>query len=299
MSGESDMQFFLVVAQRQSLSQAALELGLTPSAVSRRLARIEDRLRVRLVNRTTRRIGLTSEGEAYLSAAIDIIGRVTTAEDSISSARGEPQGLLRINATFQFGREHVAPAISAFSALHPNVQIQLVLTDAPLNLIEEGFDLQIRFGEPPATRHVMGLLLRNRRFLVASPAYLERHGTPKRLPDLAQHSCIILRQEHTAYDVWRFGGDHSVRVAGDLSTNDGEIAISWVLDGRGIMLRSEWDVARHVRAGRLVVLLPRYFNRADVLAIYPERLNLSAKVRMFIDFLRDRIKATAPEMILP
>jgi LysR family transcriptional regulator, transcriptional activator for dmlA len=299
VAAESDMQFFAVLAQRSSLSEAALELGLTASAVSRRLARIEDRLGARLINRTTRRLSLTGEGEAYLSASFDIINRVAAAEDAIASARGEPQGMLRINATFQFGRDHVAPAISAFSILHPNVQFQLVLSDAPMNLIEDGFDLQIRFGEPTATRQVMGLLLRNRRFLVASPDYLKRNGTPKRLSDLAQHSCIVLRQEHAAYDVWRFSPDDIVRVAGELSTNVGEIAVSWVLDGHGIMLRSEWDIAPHVRSDRLAVVLPRHFTRADVMAVYPERLNLSAKVRMFIDFLRDRIKERSPELQLP
>lgn len=298
MTGETDMRFFTVVAQRSNLSEAALELGLTASAVSRRLARMEDRLGVRLVNRTTRRVSLTSEGEAYLAASIDIINRIAAAEEAIVSARGDPQGLLRINATFQFGREHVAPAVSEFVHRHPGVEAQLVLTDAPLNIIEEGFDLQIRFGEPTATRHVMGLLLRNRRVLVASPEYLRRHGTPKRLSDLAQHSCIVLRQEHAAYDIWRFGTDDSVRVAGGLSTNDGEIAVSWVLNGHGIMLRSEWDVASHVRAGRLVVVLPRHYMRADVMAVYPERLNLSAKVRLFVELLRERIKERTPDLQL-
>lgn len=298
MNGETDMRFFTVVAQRSSLSEAALELGLTASAVSRRLARMEDRLGVRLINRTTRRVSLTSEGEAYLAASMDIINRIAVAEEAIVSARGEPQGLLRINATFQFGREHVAPAVSAFVNRHPGVEAQLVLTDAPLNIMEEGFDLQIRFGEPTATRQVMGLLLRNRRVLVASPEYLRGHGTPKRLSDLTQHSCIVLRQEHAAYDVWRFGTEDSVRVAGGLSTNDGEIAVSWVLDGHGIMLRSEWDVASHVRAGRLVVVLPRYYMRADVMAVYPERLNLSAKVRLFVELLRERIKERTPDLQL-
>ncbi|WP_052637388.1 LysR family transcriptional regulator [Pseudorhizobium banfieldiae] len=298
MNGETDMRFFTVVAQRSSLSEAALELGLTASAVSRRLARMEDRLGVRLVNRTTRRVSLTSEGEAYLAASMDIINRIAAAEEAIVSARGEPQGLLRINATFQFGREHVAPAVSAFVNRHPGVEAQLVLTDAPLNIMEEGFDLQIRFGEPTATRQVMGLLLRNRRVLVASPEYLRGHGTPKRLSDLTQHSCIVLRQEHAAYDVWRFGTEDSVRVAGGLSTNDGEIAVSWVLNGHGIMLRSEWDVASHVRAGRLVVVLPRYYMRADVMAVYPERLNLSAKVRLFVELLRERIKERTPDLQL-
>lgn len=298
MSGESDMRFFTIMAQCNSLSEAALELGVTASAVSRRLARIEDRLGVRLANRTTRRLSLTSEGEAYLLASHDIINRVTAAEEAITSARGEPQGLLRINATFQFGREHVAPAIASFSARHPGVRVQLVLTDAPLNLIEDGFDLQIRFGAPAATSQVTALLLRNRRMLVAAPSYLAERSVPARLSDLAQHSCIVLRQEHAAYDVWKFGEDKNVRVAGALSTNDGEIAVSWVLDGRGIMLRSEWDIARHVRSGRLKIVLPRYFTHADIMAVYPDRLNLSAKVRLFIDFLREQVKTKAGELRL-
>ncbi|MFD1796430.1 LysR family transcriptional regulator [Paracoccus aurantiacus] len=299
MSSQSDMEFFAVVAQRNSLAEAALELGLTASAVSRRLARIEDRLGVRLINRTTRRLRLTGEGDAYLSSSLDIIERIATVEEAMTSSRGDPQGLMRINATFQFGREHVAPAISAFSALYPNVQVQLVLTDAPLNIVDEGIDLQIRFGEPTATSQVMGLILRNRRVLIAAPDYLRRHGRPKRLADLAQHDCIVLRQEHSAYDVWRFGNEENVRVAGRLSSNDGEIAVQWVLDGHGIMLRSEWDIARHVRAGKLEVVLPRHFMRADVMAVYPERLNLSAKVRIFIDLLRERLRDATASLQLP
>ena len=191
-------------------------------------------------------------------------------------------------------RVHVAEA-----ARFPDVQAQLVLTDAPANLVEDGFDLQIKFGEPTATRNVMALLLRNRRVLIASPEYLRAHGRPKRLSDLEDHACIALRQEHAAYDVWRFGDDDSVRIRSGLSTNDGEIAVSWVLGGHGIMLRSEWDIARHVRAGRLEVVLPRHAMRADIFAVYPERLNLSAKVRMFIDILRDRIREQSSRLQLP
>ena len=299
MPAVTDMHFFAVVAQRSTLSEAALDLGLTASAGSRRLARLENRLGVRLVNRTTRRLGLTSEGEAYLRASRDILGRIALAEDAISATRAAPQGPLRVNATFQFRREHVAPALAVFAARFPDVQAQLVLTDAPANLVEDGFDLQIKFGEPTATRNVMALLLRNRRVLIASPEYLRAHGRPKRLSDLEDHACIALRQEHAAYDVWRFGDDDSVRIRSGLSTNDGEIAVSWVLGGHGIMLRSEWDIARHVRAGRLEVVLPRHAMRADIFAVYPERLNLSAKVRMFIDILRDRIREQSSRLQLP
>ncbi|ASP23195.1 HTH-type transcriptional regulator DmlR (plasmid) [Antarctobacter heliothermus] len=299
MSSESDMKFFITVAQRSTLSEAALELGLTASAVSRRITRIEDRLGVRLLNRTTRRVGLTSEGEAYLKASMDIVDQIVTAEESISAARGAPQGLLRINATFQFGREHIAPALSTFATRYPGVQTQLVLTDAPANIVEEGFDLQIRFGEPTATSHVMALLLRNRRILVAAPSYLEKHPPLKRISDLAQHNCVVLRQEHSSYDVWRFGKDGDFRVTGRLSTNDGQVAVGWILNGHGIMQRSEWDIARHVKAGRLKVVLPRYGMRADVFAVYPERLNLSAKVRVFIDILKEGLKERTEELQMP
>jgi hypothetical protein len=198
-----------------------------------------------------------------------------------------------------FSALSVDGVLAVFAARFPDVQAQLVLTDAPANLVEDGFDLQIKFGEPTATRNVMALLLRNRRVLIASPEYLRAHGRPKRLSDLEDHACIALRQEHAAYDVWRFGDDDSVRIRSGLSTNDGEIAVSWVLGGHGIMLRSEWDIARHVRAGRLEVVLPRHAMRADIFAVYPERLNLSAKVRMFIDILRDRIREQSSRLQLP
>ncbi|MEI4470112.1 LysR family transcriptional regulator [Frigidibacter sp. MR17.24] len=299
MSGDSDMHFFVKLARRGSLAEAALDLGLTASAVSKRLARIEDRLGARLMNRTTRRIALTGEGEAYLLGALEVVARMDRLEQEIAAARGEPQGLLRVNATFSFGRKYIAPALAAFAAQHPGVEAQIVLSDAPLRLVEDGFDLQVRFGTPTALNSVSSLLLRNRRMLIASPAYLERHGSPRRLADLAQHACIVLRQETAAYDVWRFEDGTSVRVAGHLSTNDGEIAVDWVLAGQGIMMRSEWDVAGHVRAGRLRVLLPRHVNSADIVAHYPQRHNVSAKVRLFVDFLRRELRPVVPGLQLP
>ncbi|HEX2527612.1 MAG TPA: LysR family transcriptional regulator [Geminicoccus sp.] len=294
MTLDSDMQFFALLARQSSFSGAALELGISPSAVSRRLARIEDRLGTRLMNRTTRRTSLTSEGEAYLEAALAIASQIEMIEQSLARSRERPRGLLKVNATFQFGREHIAPAIGDFIGQHPEVEAQLVLSDAPHNLVEEGFDLGIRFGLPPSSRLISRLLMRNRRLLVAAPSYLARHGTPRRLADLAAHNCIVLRQEHDAYDVWRFEGGDSVKVSGTLSTNDGEIAVNWAIQGLGIMMRSEWDVNRHIAAGRLRVVLPRHHSVAHIYAVYPERLNLSAKVRHFIDFLRHRLEKIRP-----
>lgn len=294
MATESDLAFFVLLARKANFSAAALELGLSPPAVSKRLARLEDRLGVRLLHRTTRRVSLTGEGENYLNRAISILRDIEDLEGGLTTARETPRGLLRINATFGFGREHVAAVVSEFAHHYPDVEVQLVLTDAALNLVEEGFDLGIRFGSLPNSRLTALKLQRNRRFMCAAPTYLARHGTPRRLEDLAQHNCVVLRQDRESYDVWRLQRGEiteAVKVRGTLSSNDGEIALKWVLDGHGIMLRSEWDIGGHVRDGRLSLVLPRYAQAdADIYAVYPERQNLSAKVRVFLDFLARQLR---------
>ncbi|SDJ75508.1 LysR family transcriptional regulator [Aliiruegeria lutimaris] len=292
---ESDLGFFVLLARRESFVETAREIGITASAVSRRLARLEDRLGVRLMNRTTRRVSLTGEGEAYFSKAILLLGEIEELEHSLRSGQEMPSGLLRINATFGFSREYIAPAASAFREVYPEVEVQLVVSDAPMNLIEKGFDLGIRFGNSPTSNLTQRLLQRNRRFMCASPAYLKRYGEPASLHDLSRHNCIVLRQEYDVYDIWRFddrsGESPSARVKGGLSTNDGEMAREWMLGGQGIMLRSEWDIAHHVREGRLRVVLPEYFQTANISAIYPERHRLTAKVRVFVDLLSERLRA--------
>jgi DNA-binding transcriptional LysR family regulator len=294
---DSDLAFFTLLARHASFAETARQMGVSASAVSRRLLRLEDRLGVRLLNRTTRKVSLTGEGEEYFAEAARILGQINALEQRLTTARETPCGLLRINATFGFGRSYIAPAISDFKREYPEVEVQLVLSDAPLNLVEEGFDLGIRFGTPPDSRLVMRRLLRNRRYLCAAPAYLARCGVPKAFSELQGHNCIVLRQDLDAYDVWRSETDtgelHTVKVNGDLSSNDGEIALAWVLDGHGIMPRSEWDIARHVREGRLRIVLPEYFQRADISAVYPARHNLSAKVRVFVDCLHARLNDAA------
>lgn len=291
---ESDLAFFVLLARRESFSDTARDLGISASAVSRRLARLEDRLGVRLMNRTTRRVSLTGEGEVYFSEALRIMGDIATLEQNLSQARDVPSGMLRINATLGFSRAYLAPAVSDFKREFPDVDVQLILTDAPLNLVEEGVDLGIRFGTPAASRMIMRLIQRNRRFMCASPSYFRRHGIPQTLAEVQRHSCIVLRQDYDAYDIWRFDDVRSeapsIKVGGGLSTNDGEIALGWVLDGHGIMLRSEWDISHHVREGRLRVILPQYRQTANIAAVYPERHNLSAKVRVFVDFLAARVR---------
>jgi LysR family transcriptional activator of dmlA len=293
MLSESDLAFFVLLARKGSFAASALELGISPPAVSKRLAKLENRLGIRLLNRTTRRVSMTSEGEAYFKRAVDILRDIEELNANVTAASYSPKGLLRVNATFGFGREHVAGVVSNFMKLHPAVEVQLVLSDAPINLVEEGFDLGIRFGSLPNSRLIARKLLSNRRFMCAAPDYLERFGAPKQLSDLEQHNCIVLRQDNETYDVWRLQRNDrtvTVKVHGSLSTNDGEIALMWVLDGHGIMLRSEWNILQYVERHQLRIVLRKYSQPdADVYAVYPTRNNLSAKVKVFTDYLSEQL----------
>ncbi|RJG04892.1 LysR family transcriptional regulator [Noviherbaspirillum cavernae] len=285
----SELAFFVLLAKKGSLSATARELDITPPAVTRRLAQMEQRLGVRLVNRTTRTLSLTSEGEMYLAQASAILASIREMEESVASSRAAPKGLLRINATLGFGRTTIAPLVSAFARRYPELEVQLQLTDRPINLVEEAFDLGIRFGELPDTRLSARRIMSNRRFLCASPAYLKKFGQPQTPADLAHHRCIIHRQNDDAHGIWRLTRNRktdTVKVSGALSSNDGDVVLGWALDGHGILLRSEWDVARYLETGRLHVVLKEFRPApADLFVFYPDRQNMPAKVRAFIDFL--------------
>ncbi|MDY0746935.1 LysR family transcriptional regulator [Paucibacter sp. R3-3] len=297
MSSDSEIAFFCLLVKQGSLASTARELNLTPPAVSRRLALLEERLGVRLLNRTTRRISLTSEGEVYFNHAQRILSDIDDMERLVSSSREAPRGLLRVNAPLGFGRSYVGPAISAFTKICPEVDVQLHLTDRPVRLPDEAIDLAIQFGEMPDSRLIAKRLAPNRRLLVASPAYLRIAGTPQHPHDLTQHECLVLRQNSSAYGNWRLSkGERAetVKVHGKLSTNDGEVALNWALDSLGILMRAEWDVAKYLRSGRLVQVLADYETPpADIYAVFPERLNLSAKVTLFVDHLRDYLSSHA------
>ena len=294
MDGFSDLNLFALVARNRNLAAAARELGVTPPAVSKRLAQLEQRLGVRLMNRTTRRLSLTPEGELYLANGSRILDDLSELEHLVTRSRGEPTGLLRVNASFGFGRTHIAPAVSEFIERFPSMKIQLQLTERPLSLQEEGFDLGIRFGEVPDARINARLLLKNRRIVCASPAYLKRHGKPSVPHDLTRHSCLVLRENDSAYGTWHFSRGkraETVKVDGPLSSNDGSIVMQWALDGRGIVARSQWEISGPIERGELVPLLVEWaLPNADIHAIYLERNRLSAKLRTFVDFLGDYLR---------
>jgi len=202
----ADLGFFSVLASAGSLSAAARELGITTPAVSKHLALMESRVGVSLVNRTTRRMSMTPEGELYLEHARRILGEIDDMEQLLGVSKATPKGLLRVNATLGFGRSHVAPLISRFVRKHPQVEVQLQLSVNPPPLTEDSFDVCIRFGAPPDARVIARYIAPNRRLLCASPAYLAKHGTPKAPNDLTKHNCIGIRQGEEAYGVWRLAG---------------------------------------------------------------------------------------------
>ncbi|WP_127807152.1 LysR substrate-binding domain-containing protein [Hydrogenophaga sp. NH-16] len=289
----ADLGFFSVLASAGSLSAAARELGITTPAVSKHLAQMEARVGVSLVNRTTRRMGLTPEGELYLEHARRILGEIQDLGELLGAAKSSPQGLLRVNATLGFGRSHIAPLISRFARQNPGVDVQLQLSVNPPPLTDDAFDVCIRFGAPPDARVIARHIAPNRRLLCASPAYLKQHGTPRTPHELARHNCIGIRQGEEAYGTWRLthgrgkqAVTETVKTRGSLTTNDGEIAVNWALDGHGILMRAEWDIQRYLKSGRLVQVLPQCFTPdADIYAVYPQRHQMAARVRAFVDFV--------------
>jgi DNA-binding transcriptional LysR family regulator len=293
----ADISFFSTLAHTGSLSAAAREMGISTAAVSRHLSLMEARLGMPLMSRTTRRMSLTPEGEVYLDFARKMQSDMDELENRLSGASTEPQGLLRVNATLGFGRSHIAPLVSEFCRQHPKVDVQLQLSVNPPPITDDSYDVCFRFGTPPDSRSIAKFIAPNRRILVASPAYLKKFGQPKTPEDLMRHNCIGIRQGDEAFGLWRFtptqgkskaqtGRTLGVKVRGNLTTNDGGVAVAWALDGHGILLRAEWDVRKYLKAKRLVEVLPSHASPdADIYAIYAERYRTSLRVKALVDFV--------------
>lgn len=289
-----DLAFFQHLARAGNLTATARELGLSLSAVSKRLKQLEARLGVELAARTTRRLTLTAEGERYLARGALILDELDELENSLGERANQAlSGRLRVNATFGFGRRHIAPLLSRFCAEHPQVEGWLELTNFPLNLSDHGFDIGIRVGEPPESRLVARRILTNRRILCASPAYIAQASPIQTPADLQQHACLVIRENDSDFPVWRFEGKNqptqaqSVKVSGRLASNDGEVITRLALDGHGVMLRSWWDVNEHLASGALVALLPEWQSvRADFYAVYEQRRHVPTRLRAFIEFIQ-------------
>lgn len=276
-----------------SLSAAARELGVSTAVVSRKLAALEARLGVRLLNRTTRRIGLTDEGARYHEACLRILSEVDEADAAASAQRIEPQGVLKVALPASFGQKHVAPLVPRFAELHPKVKLALSLSDRTVNVIDEGFDLAVRIAELEDSSLAARKLAPNRRVVCASPAYLKKHGAPRTPDDLMRHNCLVPTWEHDFSMTWDYrepsGRRGTVRVRGHYACDNWEVLRDWALAGLGIALKSTWDVRDHLEDGSLVPVLSGYTFGTDVAiyAVYPHRRHLPAKTRAFIDFLAD------------
>ncbi|WP_172116072.1 LysR family transcriptional regulator [Halomonas hibernica] len=304
MSALDDLAFFQQLARAGSLTGAARELGLSLSAVSKRLKQLEARLGVELAARTTRRLTLTAEGERYLSRGALILDELGELENSLNDTHKHGlSGRLRVNATFGFGRQHIAPLLSTFCAMHPAVEGWLELTNFPLNLSDHGFDVGIRIGEPPDSRLIARPILPNRRVLCAAPGYIARMAPLNAPGDLVRQACLVIRENDTDFPLWRFercndpGCVQSVKVSGRLASNDGEVITRLALDGHGIMMRSWWDVNEHLASGALVPLLPEWQGvRADFYAVFEQRRHVPTRLRAFIDHVQRDISGRVPPL---
>ena len=283
-----EMAVFSKVVAAGSLSAAARELGLSPALVSRRLAALEARLGVRLINRTTRTLNLTVEGTRYYDACTRVLAEIAEADAEVSAGRVEAQGTLRVALPASFGHQHVAPLIPRFASLYPRVQLALSLSDRTVDVMAEGFDVGVCIAELHDSSLAARRLAPNRRVVCASPAYLAAHGSPRTPADLAKHNCLITREftsnwEYKAPD----GQSGSVRVHGRYVCDNWEVLREWALAGMGIALKSTWDVYRQLADGSLVALFSGYTFHSEVAiyAVYPHRRLLPAKTRVFIDFL--------------
>lgn len=286
MSDLTDMEIFARVVGAGSLSGAGREMGLSPAVISKRLKRLEERLGTRLLQRTTRQIALTEAGEGYYERVVAILASVEEAESFVARRSAVAKGLLKISAPTSFGRMHIAPHLGGFLAQHPDITVNINLSDAFVDIVADGFDLAVRIAALDDSSYVARRLAPNHRLLVASPAYLERRGAPRDAADLADHNCLTAAPQ----DTWRLDGPDgtlSVRAHGNLQTNSSEVVREACLAGLGVALRSTWDVGPELKSGRLKVVLPEYrgSSRVGIYAVYPSRRFLPQKVRVFIDFL--------------
>ncbi len=283
------MTAFVRTVETGGFSAAARQLGLTPSALSKLVTRLEDRLGARLLQRTTRRLQLTAEGEAFYARALPILKAMDEAEAEVTEAGTSPRGLLRLHCGSTFGMHQLAPAIPRFQARHPAVSLDLTISDERLDMMQEGVDLAIRIGPLDESTLVARRICNLERVICAAPAYLERHGTPRTPDDLQRHNCLWITSL-PALRRWPFDTDEGIRVVhvdGNVVTNNAETVLQLAVAGVGVTRLSDVVVAEAIRAGTLVPILADWHHVEPVplFATYPSGRNLSPKVRAMVDFL--------------
>ena len=284
------IESFVAVAAKGSLTAAAQAEGVAPAVIGRRIDALEARLGVRLLLRTTRRITLTHEGSAFLEDCQRLLADLANAEASVSAGGVKASGHLRITAPAGFGRRHVAPLVPRFLELHPDVSVSLNLSDRVVDIVNEGFDCAVRVGDLADSALVSVRLADNRRLCVETPSYLERAGTPRHPNELARHRCLALSSDASQTRGWAFRVDGELvhlRPGGRMDCNDGQVLHDWCLQGHGIAWRSTWEVAGDIAAGTLVSVLDEFAAPpSGIYAVIAQRKHLPLRVRLWIDFLK-------------
>jgi DNA-binding transcriptional LysR family regulator len=284
----SDLEIFARVARTGNMSAAGREMGLSPAVISKRISQLEEQLGARLFQRTTRHLTLTETGAGYFKRVVDILSLCEEAEDFVSRRNTLPRGLLRVTAPTTFGRLHIAPYVGAFLGRYPEIEVDVQLTDAFVDIVRDGFDLAIRIGELKDSTLVARKIATDIRVICATPAYLDAHGAPGTLSNLERHNCLSLGSEET----WRLEGpDGPVQVAtaGNVRSDSGEFIHEALCAGLGLGLRPTWEVASKLKSGELKVVLPKYRGSSNlaIYAVYPCRDFMPAKVSVLIEFLAE------------
>ncbi|UCV29565.1 LysR family transcriptional regulator [Ferribacterium limneticum] len=283
------IEAFVLAATRGSLSAAARVEGVTPAIIGRRLDALETRLGVKLLLRTTRKLTITFEGQAFLEDCQKTLNDLANAEAAVSLGSVRASGQLRVSAPSGFGRQHVAPLVGDFMLANPEVRVNLNLSDRLVDLVNENIDCAIRIGELTDSSLVSVRLGEMRRMVVASPAYLVAHGVPREPVDLSGHNCLSLGQQRG----WLFrdpasGEVHTLKVNGTFECNDGAVLREWALAGRGLAWRSLWEVGQDLKEGRLTSVLDAWqAPPMGIYAVFPQRRHLPLRVRLFIDLLKE------------
>jgi LysR family transcriptional regulator, transcriptional activator for dmlA len=296
----ADLELVLSIRDTGSLTAAAEQLGVASPSVTKRLAALEAKLGLKLFYRTTRRVAATAEGELLCEKASTLLAGFAQAEEALRDQARVPSGQIRLAATFGFGRIWLGAALAEFQSMHSGVRIDLQLTERLPDLAAEGFDAAVWLWAPQANRTnewSATLLAKNERVLVAAPSYVKAHGKPRSLEDLAQHDCLLVRESETHSGTWLLSRDgerkpaQAVKVKGALVSNSGELVRDWCVAGRGIMLRSLWDIAPLIASGELVRLLPSYAMRnADIQWLAPFRAQTPKRVKLLREFLMAQFK---------
>jgi DNA-binding transcriptional LysR family regulator len=284
-----NIRTYVRVVELGSLSAAGRDLRLSPAVVSHRLQQLENHLGVRLLNRTTRQMQATEHGQAFYEACQDVMNAVDRAESVAAEASLTPQGTLKVTAPLGFGRRILAPLVPEFQARHPKIDMRLRLSERLIDLLEEAVDVAVRMAILSDSNLIARKIADCGRVLAASPAYLEARGTPDQPDDLLNHQCLLLRYAGSAQFRWTLQtpeGPMSLPITGSLDADDGDVLTEWALCGQGIVMKPIWEIARHLKTGRLKPILPDFPPEPLTLAvIYPHRQFLSARVRAFADFM--------------